>query len=151
MTESPDYQQLLVHAYNLQMQLQASMNELSQVENMLEGLSLTNEVIDGLNEAPPNQEIILPIGSYAYIKAKIPNPDNFLIHIGRKTVVERDSKQSLDLIRKKRDQFQKQKDTLKKIVDELTQKLKEIEPYVTQFQQQYQQQQLNLSSKDLNV
>ncbi len=141
MAESSQYQQFLMYAYDLQVQLQSSTNALTQTNSMLEGISITHSVIKELVDKPANQEIILPLGSYAALKAIIPDPNTMLISVGQKTLVERESKHALEYIRKKREELQKQRDALKKQVDDLKEKLKKIEPQIQQLQQMYQAQQ----------
>ena len=141
MAESSQYQQFLMYAYDLQVQLQSSTNALTQTNSMLEGISITHSVIKELVDKPANQEIILPLGSYAALKAIIPDPNTMLISVGQKTLVERESKHALEYIRKKREELQKQRDALKKQVDDLKEKLKKIEPQIQELQQIYQAQQ----------
>lgn len=149
MAESINQQQILNFYYQLQMQAQNLMNALNQVESLLEGVSISNSVIKELQDSDPGHEIILPIGSYSYIKAKIADPKNVLISYGRKTLVECDSKHAIDYIRKQQEELQKQRDSLKKQVDEITSRLKETEAVLNQFQQQYQQQGINPQNSNL--
>ena len=144
MAESPrspeqEYRNLVEAYYSLRMQLESSMNALKQVQSMLEGISISNSVIEELQGKDADHEIILPIGNFAYIKAKIPTPDTILVSVGRSTLVERNDKQALDFIRKKREELKKQEDILKKNVEQASSQLKQIEPVLTQFQQQAQQ------------
>jgi prefoldin alpha subunit len=143
MANTLNQQQVLSYYYNLQVQAQTLMSALTQVETLLEGISISNMVIKELQNSETDHEIILPIGSYSYIKAKIPEPQNILVSYGRKTLVERDTKHALDYIRKQQEELQKQRDTLKKQVDEISIQVKETEDLLNQFQQQYQQQGLN--------
>jgi prefoldin alpha subunit len=140
-SQSPeiDYQTLVDAYYNLRMQLESLMTALNQVQSMLAGISISNSVIEELRGKEADHEIILPIGNFAYIKAKIPEPDSILVSVGRSTLVERDDKQALDFIRKKRDELQKQEDTLKKNVEQASNQLKQIETVLEQYQQQAQQ------------
>lgn len=142
MAESNQYQQFLMYAYDLQLKLQTSRNALTQLNTMIEGISITHSVIKELVGKPADQEIILPLGSYAALKAKIPDPDAMLISVGQKTLVEQDSKSALEYIRKKREELQKQRDKVKKQVDELQSELDKIEPQLQQLQQIYQAQQM---------
>ena len=143
MADSINQQQILSYYYNLQVQAQTLMSALTQVETLLEGVAISNMVIKELQDSPQDHEIILPIGSYSYIKAKIPEPQNILVSYGRKTLVERGTKHALDYIRKQQEELQKQRDTLKKQVDEMSKRLKETEALLNQFQQQYQQPGIN--------
>ena len=47
MSESPqqEYQRLVYTFYTLRMQLETSMNTMTQVQNLLEGVSISNSVI----------------------------------------------------------------------------------------------------------
>ena len=148
MADSLNQQQVLSYYYNLQVQAQTLMSALTQVESLLEGISISNMVIKELEDGESNHDIILPIGSYAYIKAKIPEPQNILVSYGRKTLVERDTKHALDYIRKQQEELQKQRDTLKKQVDEMSIRLKETETLLNQFQQQFQQPGLNTQNSN---
>jgi prefoldin alpha subunit len=143
MAESTQYQQFLVYAYDLQLRLQTTRNALTQLNSMIEGISITYTVIKELVDKPADQEIILPLGSFAALKAKIPDPNLILISVGQKTLVERDSKTALEFIRKKREELQNQRDKVKKQVDELQTELSKIEPQLEQLQQMYQTQQQN--------
>ena len=134
--QEQEFQQILYKYYGLRMQHEKSMNMVGQISNLLEGLSISKSVIEELNKLEGDQEIMLPIGNFAYIKAKIPDPDNFLVSVGRKTLVERNSKQALDHIRKKQDELQKQLDIEKKTLEQTTTDLRKIEPIVQQFQRQ---------------
>jgi prefoldin alpha subunit len=130
-----EYQLLLEKFYRLQVQAQAELNKLNQVESLLEGLSLSTSVIKELENAKPNQNIVLPIGNSAYIKANIPDPKNVIISFGRRTLVERDSKNALDFLRKQQELLKQQREKTKKNISDLSIILKQTESELEKHQQ----------------
>jgi prefoldin alpha subunit len=142
MAELNQIEEFLDDAYELQYKLQTARNTLAHLNTAVEGISMTYSVIKEIVNKSPNQEIILPLGSSAALKAKIPDPGTILIFIDKKTLVEQDAKNALENIRKKREELQRQQDKVRKQVEEFQSEYERIEPQVQQLQQIYQAQQL---------
>ncbi len=79
---------------------------------------------------------MLPIGNFAYVKAVIPDTNNFLVSVGLKNLVERNSKQALDYIRKKQEEYQKEIEAERTTIEQLTADLRKIEPLVAELERQ---------------
>ena len=142
MAESNQIVEFLSYADEIQYKLQTSRNVLVHLNAAIEGISMAYSVIKELVDKPPNQEIILPLGSYAALKVKIPDPSKLLVTIGQNALVEQNSKNALEIIRKKREELQRQQDNVKKQIEEYQSEYNKIEPQLQQLQQILQAQQL---------
>ena len=105
------------------------------IQALVEGISNSSNVIEELQGKDPDHEIILPIGNYVKIKAKVPEPEKVLVYIERNIIVEQDSKQALDYLRKKRDEIQKQQDIIELNVKRMSDRFQEVDSKLKSFQQ----------------
>lgn len=93
-------QQMAYYYRELNNQLMDLKEKADYITNVIQTLSETKKAIEDIKTADPNQDIILPLGNSTYIKAKIVDPNVFLMAIGTNILVEKNSEDSLEHLRK---------------------------------------------------
>lgn len=128
-----EIQQMALLYQELNAQLETLEEQLSYVENAQMGLSITKETIEKIRESAIDEEIILPIGNSAFIKAKIMDPDKFLISVGRDVIVEKNAEEALQYSRKVEEEQRKTKTLLETRINELKQKMEQMTPQLQRY------------------
>lgn len=128
-----EVQQMALLYQELNGQLEALEEQLSYVENAQMGLSITKTTIEKIRNSDPDEEIILPIGNSAYIKAKIVDPDNFLMSVARDVIVEKNAEEALQYSRKVEEEQRKTKNLVETRINEIKQRIAQITPQLQQY------------------
>ncbi|MHA1338912.1 MAG: prefoldin subunit alpha [Promethearchaeota archaeon] len=97
------------------------------------GINIAKKTLDSLKEIKSNEEIILPIGNYAFIKAKIENPKEVLVSIGKDVLVEKNIENALLYIRKIEEDNLKARNILEEQLKNIRKQLDQIAPILQQF------------------
>ncbi|MHA1238170.1 MAG: prefoldin subunit alpha [Candidatus Odinarchaeia archaeon] len=95
-------------------------------------LEVTSYTLENLKKENPDQEILAPIGSSSYIKAKISTPDKVLMGLGANVVAEIDTDKALEKINERKKNFQK-------IILELRGQLQQIQSKINEIRAKLQE------------
>ncbi len=90
----------------------------------LQGLTITQNTIDELEQLKDNHEIILPIGNRAFLKAKVQEPSKILVAVGKDVIMEKSLPDARAYTQKMMDDV---KDAQKKTKEQLSQILKRLD------------------------
>ncbi|MHA1584068.1 MAG: prefoldin subunit alpha [Promethearchaeota archaeon] len=63
--------------------------QLNMLDKQMQGAEISRQTMKGLEETEPGQEILLPIGSMGFVKAKILDPSQVIMKINRDTFLEK--------------------------------------------------------------
>jgi len=97
------------------------------------GISITKKTLDALKETKSGEEIILPIGNYAFIKARIENPNVILISIGKDVLVEKNIDESMAYIRKIEEDNLRAKNILEDQSKQIKEQIDKITPILEKY------------------
>ncbi|MHA1727755.1 MAG: prefoldin subunit alpha [Promethearchaeota archaeon] len=128
MADEQEIQKLFYTYRKLESQLNSMNEQLVYLQNTKRGNLMTRDTIEGLKESLPDHDIMLPIGSSAYIKAKVINPDNFLVTIGADVFVEKNGKDALEFINNLDDEYDKIYHMLVNKSQEISGQMNQIRP-----------------------
>src|SRR6056297_160344 len=86
----------------LQEQYQMLESQLSMLQENLNGMNLSLQTLQGLNENPEKkeQEVIIPLGPNAYTKAKILNPNDVFLYIKKDIVIQKSLEEGIESLKK---------------------------------------------------
>ncbi len=98
----------------------------------LQGLTITQNTIDELEQLQEDHEIILPIGNRAYLKAKVQEPSKILIAVGKDVIMEKSLPDARAYTQKMMDEV---KDAQKKTKEQLSQIVKKLDELKTALSQ----------------
>jgi prefoldin alpha subunit len=121
--------------------------QLGQIQLQLELLNqsiqvtkIAGDTIEGLKNLQDGQEILLPLGTQAFLKAKIMDSSNVLVNVGGSVVLEKPVDAAKDHLDQHLENLMKSQTQLNQIMQQLMakwQKIRaEIEKIVAQMQQQ---------------
>ncbi len=139
MSYEQEIQQLTYLYRDLETRMKTLEEQLVYLDNYRNGVNMTKNVIEQFKKSENEEvETLMPIGSSAFVKAKITNPDNFIIAVGRDVFVEKNKADAL-LWMNKIDENQKNlKDLLINQIQEVSAKMNQIKPQLDQMYNQFQ-------------
>ena len=104
---------------------------------------ITGETIESLKNLQDGQEILLPLGNLAFIKAKLTDSSKVLVNVGASVVLEKEIDTAKDQIDQRIESLTKSQMQLRQGLQQIIQKLQqlrtEIEKTAMRMQQQQQQ------------
>lgn len=151
MTQMPQMPQSPRERLNLLISASRSYEEqANQVQVQLDMLNQTiaatriaSETIESLDAMQDGQEILLPLGNIAFIKAKIIDTSNVLINVGASIHIEKSIQAAKEVLDKRLEELSKSQMQLRQGLQQLMQQMEairqEIEKLAAQMQQGQQQ------------
>ncbi len=87
MKNQQDLQRQLQSLNFLQQQFEFLKNQIEIIDNSLQLVKTTKKTIEGLTELKSGDELVVPIGGMAYIKANILESNKILMYIGSDVII----------------------------------------------------------------
>lgn len=120
--EKEELTKIAYEAQAYQQQVQVMQQQLSTLQMNIVEIVGCIETLKGLKNVK-NKDVFLPIGSGAYVKAKIIDEERILLDIGAGMIAEKAIEESIELLEKK-------KKNVEKLRDELQQNIKAIGEHI---------------------
>ncbi len=95
-------------------------------EQFLE-LEYIRQSIGDLSEVKKGKEILCPISSGIFVKAKITDPENFFVNVGSNIVVKKDTEGAQKMMESQAAEIEKTREALVEQYNQLALKMQEIE------------------------
>lgn len=108
--------------------MEAMREQVALLNTTLSELSSTIETIKKLKELPEGTEILTPIGSGSFVKAKLMPVDKILTGVGAEVVVERTPDEALRFLEEKSSEVGKAVQQLRSEMASLEQRLEALRP-----------------------
>ena len=122
MNQIDDQQQinrLIGASKKLETQAEQIQMQLEFIGQTIATLQITEETVENLDKLQDGQEFLLPLGNFAYLKAKIVDTSKCLVNVGASLVLEK-------TIAKAKEDFEKQLEDLNKIQIQLRQAMQQV-------------------------
>jgi prefoldin alpha subunit len=122
MNQTDDQQQinrLIGASKKLETQAEQIQMQLEFIGQTIATLQITEETVENLDKLQDGQEFLLPLGNFAYLKAKIMDTSNVLVNVGASLVLEK-------TIVKAKEDFEQQLEDLNKIQIQLRQAMQQV-------------------------
>ncbi|MHA1144316.1 MAG: prefoldin subunit alpha [Candidatus Helarchaeota archaeon] len=116
---------------NLQSQLQLLQSTILSLENV----SFTIENLDGVE---PGQEVLLPIGKIARIRAKVLDPKHVILNVGASVFIEQGSKEASENISVKIEEIKKAQTTIQQNMEQIFKQIEQLRPRFNELYQKIQ-------------
>ena len=97
-SNSAEISQMIYVVQLLEEQKKAISEQILITENQISGISISKKTMEELQSAENNHEIIIPIGTNAFAKAKIIDPDKVIIPISRDMFIEKNLEESIKIM-----------------------------------------------------
>jgi len=138
MKNQQDLQRQLQNLNLLQQQFESLKNQIEIIDNSLHLVKITKKTIEGLTELKSGDEIVVPIGGMAYIKANTLEPNKILMYVGSDVIIEKNYEESTKYIDELIKRHNEQRELLENQYIQLDAHIKSITPRVQQQLSQFQ-------------
>jgi len=138
MKNQQDLQRQLQNLNLLQQQFESLKNQIEIIDNSLHLVKTTKKTIEGLTELKSGDEIVVPIGGMAYIKANTLEPNKILMYVGSDVIIEKNYEESTEYIDELIKRHNEQRGLLENQYIQLDAHIKSITPRVQQQLSQFQ-------------
>ena len=129
---STEISQMVYVVQLLEEQKKTISEQLSITENQISGIAVSKKTMEELQSAENDHEIIIPIGTNAFAKAKIIEPDKMIIPIARDMFIEKNLEESIKIMEERLEANNKVHAKLIQNYNEISGKIQEIK---SQFNQ----------------
>jgi prefoldin alpha subunit len=129
---SSEVSQMVYVVQLLEEQRKTISERLSINENQISGMTVSKITMEALQSVEKNHEIVIQIGTNAYARAKIIEPDKMIIPIARDIFIEKTLEESIKIM-------EKQLEAANKIRAELIQSFKDKSEKIQEIKSQFNQ------------
>ncbi len=137
MKNQQDLQRQLQSLNILQQQFEFLKNQIDTIDNSLHLVKTTKKTIEGLAELKSGDELVVPIGGMAYIKANILEPNKILMYVGSDLIIEKNFEESTEYIDELIKRHNEQRELLANQYIQLDAHIKSLTPRVQQQLSQF--------------
>lgn len=137
MKNQQDIQRQLQSLNILQQQFEFLKNQIEIIDNSLQLVKTTKKTIEGLTELKSGDELVVPIGGMAYIKANILESNKILMYIGSDVIIEKNYEESTEYIDELIKRHSQQRELLVNQYIQLDSHIKSLAPRVQQQLSQF--------------
>ena len=123
---SPEISQMVYVVQLLEEQKKTISEQLLMTENQISGINISKRTMEELQSAENNHEIVIPIGTNAFGRAKIIEPDKMIIPVSRDMFIEKNLEESIKIMEQRLEANNKLHAKLVENYNDLTGKIQEI-------------------------
>ncbi len=123
---SAEISQMVYVVQLLEEQKKTISEQLSITENQISGISISKKTMEELQSAEKDHEIIIPIGTNAFAKARIIDPDKVIIPISRDMFIEKNLEESIKIMEERLEANNKVHAKLVENFNDISGKIQEI-------------------------
>jgi len=100
-------------------------SRINMVNAVITDLTYANMALEGLEKEKENSELLVPIGSNSYIKAKLENPDEVIIGVGAGVSVEKTLQEAKEIVKNRQENLEKTRVSLQQQLAQVVDKIGE--------------------------
>ena len=123
---SAEISQMVYVVQLLEEQKKTISEQLSITENQISGISISKKTMEELQSAEKDHEIIIPIGTNAFAKARIIDPNKVIIPISRDMFIEKNLEESIQIMEQRLEANNKVHAKLVENFNDISGKIQEI-------------------------
>ncbi len=128
--------QRLIFEYNwYKSQAETLQKEINVLTSYVEQLTLTMTTINNIRKGEGKEEILVPVGSKTFIKAKLVDPNKVIIHLGADVAAEKTLDDAQKLLEEKLGEVQEVLNERRKLLDQIITKLGDVQNQLNQLSQ----------------
>lgn len=91
------------------------------------------ETVQGVNKLDAETEILVPIGSESFIRAKLTRPDKVLSDLGGDLIAELEYEEAVEILDKRKKEIEKSIDKAEKDLQKISDRIEELKPRAEQL------------------
>jgi prefoldin alpha subunit len=100
-------------------------SRINMVNAVITDLTYASIALEGLEKEKENSELLVPIGSNSYIKAKLENPDKIIVGMGAGVSVEKTLQETKDIVKNRQENLEKTRLSLQQQLTQVAEKISE--------------------------
>ena len=109
----------------LEQTAEAIQSRINMVNAVITDLVYASMTLEGLEKEKENSELLVPIGSNSYIKAKLENPDKVIIGMGAGVSVEKTLQEAKEIVKKRQENLGKTRMSLQQQLAQVAERITE--------------------------
>jgi len=134
---SPEEFQKMVYVYQLLQDQQNMLNEqMDMIQQQIMNATIAKTTMNGLKETKADDEVIIPMGTIAFTRAKLIDPQNVMIAVSKDIVIEKTMKDGIAFTERLMDNLTKIQQKIYAQLNEVSSKIHELEPQINSIYQQ---------------
>ncbi|MBS3815400.1 MAG: prefoldin subunit alpha [Hadesarchaea archaeon] len=126
--ENQKAQRIMMELRELQQKVQNLQEQINFLSNTVEEIENTIETIEGMKDIETETDILVPIGSESYLRAKLVETDKVLSGLGADLVAERDPDNAIDTLEKQKKEFNKSIEQAEEELENSKDRIEELRP-----------------------
>jgi prefoldin alpha subunit len=100
-------------------------SRINMVNAVITDLAYASMALEGLEKEKENAELLVPIGSNSYIKAKLENPDKVIVGMGAGISVEKTLQEAKEIVKKRQENLEKTRMSLQQQLAQVAERISE--------------------------
>ena len=109
----------------LEQTAEAIQSRINMVNAVITDLVYASMALEGLEKEKENSELLVPIGSNSYIKAKLGNPDKVIVGMGAGVSVEKTLQEAKEIVKNRQKNLEKTRMSLQQQLSQAAEKISE--------------------------
>ena len=109
----------------LEQTAEAIQSRINMVNAVITDLVYASMALEGLEKEKENSELLVPIGSNSYIKAKLENPDKVIIGMGAGVSVEKTFQEAKEIVKNRQENLGKTRMSLQQQLAQVAERINE--------------------------
>ena len=135
MPEEEEMQQQMQKYQQIQQQLEQVQDFIDQVDENISEMEETIEAVNDLEDQEEGSDILVPIGSGAFIKGQLKDNETIVTNIGGEAFEEKDLDSAESLLEDRRKEFVETKEELQETVEDLQGQMQQLKGQIQQARQ----------------
>ena len=100
-------------------------SRINMVNAVITDLTYASIALEGLEKEKENSELLVPIGSNSYIKAKLEDPDKIIVGMGAGVSVEKTLQEAKEIVKNRHENLEKTRLSLQQQLAQVAEKINE--------------------------
>ena len=109
----------------LEQTAEALQSRINMVNAVITDLVYAGMALEGLEKEKENAELLVPIGSNSYIKAKLENPDKVIVGMGAGVSVEKTLQEAKEIVKNRQQNLEKTRASLQQQLAQVAERITE--------------------------
>lgn len=126
-------QQILIELENSGNAAEAIRRQIDILSSSIAEISMTTKTIKGVESLKQDSEILVPIGSDSFIRAKVIETDKVLTGLGADVAAKREAKDAIDMLEGQKKEFEESIERARGELEKLNKRIEELKPKAEQL------------------
>ena len=120
-----ELRRLSVELRFLEQTAESIQSRINMVNAVITDLVYASMALEGLEKEKENSELLVPIGSNSYIKAKFENPDKIIVGMGAGVSVEKTLREAKEIVKNRQENLEKTRMSLQQQLAQVAERINE--------------------------